>query len=537
MRVRSLIVPLVLAALLISCGGGDDGVGPGPDPGIPVVSYAPNPADTVIVVIPDSVTLSVSVDPPQPFTAQFTMGDSVVAEAPDYVVCAERITEQTYRVVVKVGEWQFDKTWNVRVVSTLENPTPPPTAPWARPGTLPGTVALEWNRPPDHLIDPDAPLEGFQVAWSTEPFSRDAFDLQTVETVPFNPVGITQRAQIDGLDERSLYHMRIRSIDALGRTSRPTSEVASKATGSFVLSGILWQLGLGPGAQPQPVGSVLVEAGPRRVTTLEDGRFVLEDLPDVAPLVLAATEGSGLYTLPIRTHPLEPVSRNLELVLVPRQNVDIQADGVVTSMTLRQFLLEATLHGNGLPPFEFRPWPEYPVKVWVWEYSVPEELKVVPGGEDVFYHESFAKAIDLWNDGLTGDQQLLEYVPVPPDFDPTSDPSSVGVLVRLFDGPAPWPNLGQVDFVRPSGGRVAASDPQILKVSLRPNFLTQALSDRVIAHEVGHALGLVHTASESNLMHATSNLAAGIPTPEELFVARYIRHGGVDMLSNWIVDP
>ena len=532
MRVRSYIVPLFLAALLISCGAGDDGMGPGSD--VPRVTYSPDPADTVIVAIPDTVTLSVSVTPPQPFSAEFTMGDSVVAQAPVYVVCAARVDDQSYRVVVKVGEWQFDKTWNVRVVSALDNPTPPPAAPHASRGSLPGTVSVEWDKPPDFLIEKDAPLEGFQIAWSTAPFSRDQFDLQNIETVPVSPVSISQRTEIAGLIEGTLYYLRIRSIDALGRTSLPTIEVASEATGSFVLSGNVWQLD--ETGWPAPVGSVLVEAGPRRVTTLEDGRFVLEQLPDLAPLVLEAEEGSGLYTLPVRTTPLEPVSRNLDLVLVPRRNVDILDQDTVTSMSLRQFLLEATLHGNELAPYDFRPWPEYPVNVWVWDYSVPDSIKVT-GAEETFYHESFATAIDLWNGGLAGDQQLLQYVPVSRDFDPSDDPNAVGIMVRLFEGPPPWPNLGQVDFVRPAGGRVGASDPRILVVQLRPNFKDQALSDRVVAHELGHALGLVHTASESNLMHATSDLAAGVPTPEELFVARYIRHGGVDMLSNWIVDP
>jgi hypothetical protein len=532
MRVRLLVLLLLL--FVVACGGGDDGGVDPPGPGQVTVRYSPKPGE-IVLAIPDSVVLSVSVTPEQPFGVQFLLGDSLVHNGPELKVMGDRVREERYRAIVQVGSDYYDDEWYVRVVTDIERPVPPPAAPLAGPGSEPGSVALRWDRPPDQLIDPEAPLEGFDIAWSRTSFAAEDFDAQSATFVKDNSLGIRQHAEVLGLLEKEDYYLRVRSVDVLGRTSWPTEEVFSVSTGSFELSGTVWQLDAT--GWPAPVGSVLVEAGPARVTTLEDGRFVLPNLPDLERLILSAEEGSGLYTLPILTSPLETVDRALDLVLVPRLTVDILDQGVVTESTLCEFLLQATYHKRDAPPYDFRPWPEYPVKVWVWDYSVPDSIKVDPGSDDVLYHEAFQTAIDRWNDGATGDQRLMELVPVSPDFDPTGDPNSIGVMVQLYDYPPPWPNLGEVNFVRPLGGGVGSADPQLLSVDLRPNFPTQSLAERVIAHELGHTLGLVHTMSESNLMHGTSDLAEGFPTPEELFVARFIRHGGKDMQANWISKP
>jgi hypothetical protein len=297
---------------------------------------------------------------------------------------------------------------------------------------------------------------------------------------------------------------------------------------------MVWQLD--ENGWPAPVSSVLVEAGPRRVTTLEDGRFVLSSLPDLEPLALSAEEGSGAYTLPILTTPLQTLDRELDLVLVPRLTIDVLEEGVVTESTLHELLLQATRNEVPLPPYDFFGWEDYPVKVWVWDYTAFQD----PGGnpsEDVHYHEAFATGIDRWNAGAVGDRRLLEYVPVSPEFDPADDPDAVGVMIRLYDSPPPWSNFGEVGFVRPSNGSVGTAQPKVLLMQLRPTFLNQALADRIIAHELGHVLGLVHTRSEADLMHATSDLANGVPTEPELFVARYLRHASKDMKANWIVAP
>ena len=73
MRTRAI---LLIALLVAACGGDDGGVGPGGDP-VVRVRYSPDPGE-IVLVIPDSVMLSVSVEPEQPFTTQFLLGDSLV---------------------------------------------------------------------------------------------------------------------------------------------------------------------------------------------------------------------------------------------------------------------------------------------------------------------------------------------------------------------------------------------------------------------------------------------------------------------------
>jgi hypothetical protein len=523
MRTRIWTALVVLGAMLASCGG-EDTTGPPPDTGVPRVSYFPTPGELVLVAY-DSVTLSVAVSPSQPFTVQYALDDSILdTEGPELIVHGDKVGTRRYTATVHVGEYWYDDDWDVRIVSEAELPTPAPSAPSAEPGSLPGTVVLHWDRPPDRTIE--VPLIGFEIAWSVLPFEGTEFDAQTIVSVADNPVGIRQTGEVAALGEREEYFFRIRSVDELDRRSHPTSQVFSQSTGSFQLSGTLLQLD--ENGWPRGVGSALISAGPQRQTTGLDGRFVLSGLPDVEPLVLRAEEGSGRYTLPILTTPLNTVDRELDLLLVPQQRVDILDEGVVSESTLREFLLDATLNSNPTFSPAFHPWPSYPVKVWVWEY-------VGEGSEAPSFHGAFARAIDLWNDGATGGERLLEYVAVDDSlFDPANEPGSVGVYVRFY--PNGSSNLGEVNFVSPANGRVGAHDPKLLVIKLRRSLPTQTLVDRVVAHEIGHTIGLVHTPSETNLMHMASDLSQGIPTPEEIFVGRYIRHGGKDMLASWILE-
>lgn len=521
----AVLALVALVGLLIACGGSDSGTGPPPED-VPRVVYSPKPGEILLQAL-DTLVLTVEVLPTQAFTVRYTRDDTLeVGTEAELVVVGDRLGVRHYEATVAVGDYRYDDDWQVHVVAELELPTPPPTGPFAQPGSLPGLVEVLWDRPSETQIE--VALAGFEVAWSTVPFSSDEFDLYEQVFVSDRPVSIRQRVEIEGLDENQDYYLRIRSVDQLDRRSAASGQVMASATGSITLSGIAAQLDAS--GWPVGVGSVLVEAGPIRRTTLEDGLFSLTGVPDRSPLPLRVVEGSGDYTLGVLSPPLNPVSRDFTIILIPKTNVSyLQEGGVVTDVPLVDFLREALGREHGVAPFDFHPWPRYPIPVYVWEF-----VGTAPDAPS--YHDAYAVAIDHWNAGATGDHRLFEYVAVDDSlFDPTKGPDPYGVMLRLYPSPGSM-NLGEADFVLPAGGEITEDDPQVMRVRLRRR-LQGGLVERIAAHELGHVLGLVHVGSESALMHATSNLAQGIPTPAELYVAQFLRHGGPDMESNWIVGP
>ena len=186
MRTRIWSAAVVLGAVLASCGG-EDTTGPPP---VPVVNFSPTPGELVVVAY-DSVTLSVAVSPSQAFSVEYAVDDSILeTDGHELTVHGDRVGTRRYTATVQVGEHRFDDGWDIQVVTEADLPTPAPSAPIAEPGSLPGTVALRWDRPPDRTIE--IPLVGFEIAGSALPFDGNDFNAHTVISVADNPAGMRQ---------------------------------------------------------------------------------------------------------------------------------------------------------------------------------------------------------------------------------------------------------------------------------------------------------------------------------------------------------
>lgn len=533
----------ILGILLLSssagCGGDGDG-GVRPDP-VAEFRFVP-PAGAFELPADLSVRFSVTDADGRPVVAVFTVDGDTVAVGAQFDFVPARLGDVV--VVARVGAdgGAASATWEIRVTDDEVLPTPEVFELGGEPGPLPGTIALQWERPPPSLVP--IPIVAYEIAAHTAGFDDADFANHLILTQADSPNIVRQRATLNDLEERVLHTVRVRAVDAVGRASTSRS-FESEATGQYAWSGTVYAFPRVPGPSRLSVG-VIVDVGTRRGFTGIDGRFELAGIPDLTRQSLRLNEQTGATFYEIDTGLLPMVDRDFRLLLLPRGLVELVGASAITYpggfVERLRFLRIMREMDFGGASFDFPTWAQYPVKVYVHPFVQDARGEVFGGrpGELVDLAQSFRVGVEAWNRVSGAD--LLELVEIDQPLDPSVYPSITGAFydTSLSDTQQ---ILGRVEFERPRPGTLYRTVPELLRVKLRSEFNFQDVADWVVTHELGHVLGLAHSPSRSHIMLATSSPSTEQtrePHAEEGLIARLLRDlsiYGPDMRSDWYGIP
>lgn len=518
-----LVLGVALTAWLVACGE-DDSVTDPPDPS--VVVYDPKPGDLTSSIF-KVVRFHSADESGRAIESVWFVDDVESATAADFSLQPETAVQLEIRAESVLEGRPFSASWQLAVSEEGTLPTPPVALLWTVPGPQPGMVDLSWERPPPSQIQ--IPLEDFLVYHDDLPI--DPLDPGGAEltVVAYNDQVILQRLQLTELAEDAPYYVRIVVRDVTDRVSEISEQSETIVTGHFDLFGNL--VAIAPLQPVDPLGQVLVDVDGRREISASDGSFSFFTLPfypeveGYTPppgLQVLLRESSGINYYEMRSpQPLPRIEQTLDFAMIPRDIVLLQPDdpGDPSSMDRLAFVRLMT-HNNrvaaDLPAYR---WDLYPVTVYA-----PERTVVREGGAVVDYRLAFANAVTAWNDAA-GEELLrlaaADAIETPPG------------IIYSVDLPTSGGLLGETVQDLPAGGQLFRSAPELVRVRCI-EYSTQEVADRIISHEVGHALMLAHSPSLGHNMHAS--VAVPDVDRDEAYIARLLRYMPQGMDLKWYVD-
>ena len=443
-----------------------------------IIAAVPDDA-TPTAAVDESVVFSIQVNDPDGdrLSYRFTMEDSLVTTGSSFVFTASEPGFTRFRVYVTDGNFSLMHTWLLTVAIV---PEPGDTIPPAQvenisvePGALPGKVIVRWRAVGDDGLEGRAAR--YVVATSSSPIV-DEWTWQLSETAVVDggggEPGTEMSRVVSGPDAAQYTTAVVRAIDDSGNISSigPYAEGLSRG---YSYGGKVSDLLTG-----DPIAGAEVVAGDYTVVTGSDGRWSMEEMPFVSQGIVISDDGvegdiGDYYDFRIQ----EPNSHGAYHRVYMFPHYRLESVGYYTGFL--QFFVEMT-DNRAIP---------YPTYLRHWDLPINVYAEPATYG-DLDYKATVERVAVELNDHLG--IAAFRAVNAPPDtgvvcsYDPQLYADNFGYLELTEDW---FPVRGEIEFrtIWDAGNVV--------------------LFERIIRHELGHALGLRHSRDSIHLM-------VGGPSPQ-----------------------
>ena len=501
-----------LIAVLPSCGGGDSPTGPSATE----IVFSPAPGALGITAL-DTLRISVRYGDGSPILAQFYVDEDSITTTSDFQWRAVKLGAVEVKATVNVSTPPVVAVWKLTVSDAGLSPPARVTQLNAGRGSVPGSIGLSWERPESGKND----IDHYMIYFSTSAFGEGTTTQTDSLVVPHDSRVVVQKHLLTGLIERAQYHVRIRLVDLLGRGASLSPEVTSASTGHYRITGRVTRL-RDPGGGVEGFPNVLVALGEHRVLTDADGSYDLDGISDtledrilIKPSILP--DVNEFYW--VRGDTMETVDQSFDVLLFRLGAVFI--DTPIESFLSRLDFLYEMMGKNKLSKTNVvQKWETYPIPVRVDSFVID--------ATGVNVGEALLHAVGTWN--IVAQEELLVSVLGVPEY-------GADYLVT-DDQPIGGGILGEVTMVDPSQPScLFQCIPRRVMISLS-NQNTLAVMDRVAVHELGHVLWMSHSRNSEHVMSVgVLQSSATVPDPDEVRVARMIKHmpNGTDL--NWYIEP
>ncbi|UCG52261.1 MAG: hypothetical protein JSW58_01520 [Candidatus Latescibacterota bacterium] len=458
----------------------------------PVIVHFDPPDPEITIIVGSSIEFTVRAEDPEgkPLSYVYTVDDSLAGVSRWFRYHATFVGMVEVKAVVSDGETFASHSWGLRIAAEPDSiPPAQVTITLLEPGVETGEINVEWIAVGDDSMS-GLPAH-YIVRTSGKPMTDEeswaAGSDRPGEPDPAAP-GTVQGMVIQDLNPAQLVHVAVRAIDDFGNLSAISEPISTRSRGMKIRGTVR------DAVTNEPLPGIEVILTSAVDTTDSDGSYVLSELP----------AGSGkIFLYDEKNH--ATIGDYFDIIVNPYEIVD---KDVVDLWMIPDTPLESELYENLLIFFQVMARVAGAEEDVLGTWETPCKVHVPPLVHNNLDYEQTVKDIFIeWEDLIGVD--VFEFVESVPD---------TGVFVEYADDIARehyritvWDELGL---------------PVQGAISLRTlhSDTTLAIFQVIVRHEVGHALGMNHSADELHIMIGGRFPAVTVPSPDEINLGKVMYH-------------